>query len=268
MSPLIRPYDAKTARTKRDFRVNIPALLRDCADLDTVGFGAYHLILYAMWATRSCDLPDDDLILARCARMTKTTFKRRCGPTIREKLSIDPDTGRIFSRKLRRLAQQEEKYLYQQHLNAMPVPDAKATAPGPVDFDDPFRVQLLAAMGVGPDGLHPMNTSGRILGSISDMAEVERWLKMGLPEERILRVVRDVMKSNRNRGRVISSFRYFDRAMTEVAADLVEIENRLAVLRERKDERETAGDISRRNVREGTTPADIFGIVDSDPFAI
>lgn len=95
-------FNAKAARAKRPFPIWVDAFQRDTQHLEADEIGAYFLLLMAMWTRESCDLPDDDMRLARVARVSLTLWKRRIGPVIRE--FFHADDGVIFQKRLRKEA--------------------------------------------------------------------------------------------------------------------------------------------------------------------
>jgi uncharacterized protein YdaU (DUF1376 family) len=69
----------------------------DTGHLTTTEHGAYFLILMAMWRAGGC-LPDDDVRLARIAKLTLDKW-RRMSPTIREFMTVDGNA--IFQKRLK-----------------------------------------------------------------------------------------------------------------------------------------------------------------------
>lgn len=83
----------------------------------------------------------------------------------------------------------------------------------------PFRVRILAAMGLGESGL--TGRGGTMLGTQADMAEVARWLALpGMSAEVMLAEVRDIM--GRKTDGPPSSFKYFRPIMQRLSDALVE----------------------------------------------
>lgn len=74
----------------------------DCPHMNAGEVGAYMLILMAMWSTSTCDLPDDDVILARICKTTKTKWKRHYATQVRQLLKSED--GRIFCPNLKESA--------------------------------------------------------------------------------------------------------------------------------------------------------------------
>jgi len=78
------------------------AYLADTGHLTTLEHGAYLLILMAMWRAGG-KLPDDDLTLARCARMTRDKW-RHVSKTINSLLTKNRDGTVSQKRQLKELA--------------------------------------------------------------------------------------------------------------------------------------------------------------------
>jgi 5-methylcytosine-specific restriction endonuclease McrA len=66
----------------------------NCTHMSAAQVGAYMLILMAIWSTNTCDIPDDDVILARVCRTTKTIWKRHYSQAVRSLLKSE--SGRLF----------------------------------------------------------------------------------------------------------------------------------------------------------------------------
>jgi uncharacterized protein YdaU (DUF1376 family) len=60
----------------------VDAMLGDTMDLSAEEFGAYHLLLYAIWRSNGRPLPDDDKKLARICRVTVARWKRVLRPAL------------------------------------------------------------------------------------------------------------------------------------------------------------------------------------------
>lgn len=81
---------------------------------------------------------------------------------------------------------------------------------------EPFRVQLLAAMGIGPDGIAGPS---KFIGGQGDMAEAQRWLDLpGMTEGAILSEIRALTASKQDGPP--KSFRYFTAAMQRLSGQL------------------------------------------------
>lgn len=105
-------YNAVKARTKYGVTIWADAFVRDTLDLEGDEIGAYILILFAMWARESCDLPDDDRKLARIARKSKTTWVRRIRPALEPFFEVAD--GVWISGRLRKEAAKTEAFLKSQ----------------------------------------------------------------------------------------------------------------------------------------------------------
>lgn len=92
-------FNPKAARAKRPCPIWVDAFQRDTQHLEADEVGVYFLLLMAMWARETCDLPDDDGRLARIGRVSPTLWKRRIGPVVRAFLT-NAD-GTVFSKRLR-----------------------------------------------------------------------------------------------------------------------------------------------------------------------
>lgn len=103
------PFNAKKARTKYALPLWVDAFVRDTLDLSGDEIGAFNLILWAMWTRDSCDLPDDNRKLARVARATSQTWKRRIRPALEPFFQIENDAW--SNTRLRKEAAKTEKFL-------------------------------------------------------------------------------------------------------------------------------------------------------------
>lgn len=114
MNAMIREeFDAKSARTRQPLPLWAGAFDRATMEHTPEVIGAYMLILMAMWETKSCDLPADEKLLARVARVSPTIWRRRLAPVILPMLS--EENSRIFSKKLQENAEKTEEYCRKQH---------------------------------------------------------------------------------------------------------------------------------------------------------
>jgi len=105
-------FNAAKARTKYSCSIWVDAFLRDTLDLEADEFGAYHLLLYAMWSRESCDLPDDDRKLCRIARSSPQIWKRRIRASLER--FFDVENGLWISKRLRLEADKTERFLRSQ----------------------------------------------------------------------------------------------------------------------------------------------------------
>jgi uncharacterized protein YdaU (DUF1376 family) len=99
----VSEFNAKAARTKRPLPLWVDAFHRDTQDLSAEEVGAYFLLLTAMWTRESCDLPDDDVRLARVCRVSLAQWKRGIGPVMRTFLTAEG--GTVFSKRLKKEAE-------------------------------------------------------------------------------------------------------------------------------------------------------------------
>ena len=105
-------FNAQQARGKRPCPIWVDAFQRDTQHLSADEFGAYFLILMAMWTRESCDFPDDDNRLARVSRVSTRLWRSRIGPALRGFFqSID---GALISKRLRQEAAFTEEALQKQ----------------------------------------------------------------------------------------------------------------------------------------------------------
>lgn len=66
----------------------VDAYLADTTHLSTTEHGAYMLLLMAAWRRPGCDLPDDDVKLAKIAKQPLTNWLRRIRPALAEFFQI------------------------------------------------------------------------------------------------------------------------------------------------------------------------------------
>ena len=92
----------------------------------------------------------------------------------------------------------------------------KAAAASQQDPTD--REKLLAAMGVGPDGI--TGPTGAMIGRQTDMAEADKWTSAGLGLDAQCRVIQEVCERQRSRqpGWMPRGFGYFSNSMADLAA--------------------------------------------------
>jgi len=107
------------------------------------------------------------------------------------------------------------------HLEKSRVEAAKAAvdAAPPSANDFTHRERLLIAMGVDPVS-RISGPNGKILGTVTDMAEVAKWTAMGISEADQCRLVteRTAAMRARNPSFAVSRFAYFTGAMADLAA--------------------------------------------------
>lgn len=102
-------YNPQKARTKYACPIWVDAFLRDTLDLEADEFGAYHLILYAMWSREACNMPDDDRKLARVSRCSTKLWKSRIRPTLEPFFNVGG--GLWTNTRLSKEAAKTEKFL-------------------------------------------------------------------------------------------------------------------------------------------------------------
>ena len=73
------------------------AYLADTTHLTTIQHGAYLLLLMCAWRLPTCDLPDDDKLLARYTRLTNSQWKR-IKPDLLPFFKVE--NGRLIQKKL------------------------------------------------------------------------------------------------------------------------------------------------------------------------
>lgn len=105
-------YNPKKARTKYACPIWVDAFLRDTLELEADEFGAFHLILYAMWSREACNMPDDDRKLARVSRCSIRLWKSRIRPVLEPFFEIE--NGLWISTRLAKEALKTEKFLHNQ----------------------------------------------------------------------------------------------------------------------------------------------------------
>lgn len=104
-----KSYNPQKARTKYACPIWVDAFLRDTLDLEADEFGAYHLILYAMWSREACNMPDDDRKLARVSRCSTKLWKSRIRPTLEPFFNVGG--GLWTNTRLSKEAAKTEKFL-------------------------------------------------------------------------------------------------------------------------------------------------------------
>lgn len=107
-----KSYNPQKARTKYACPIWVDAFLRDTLDLEADEFGAYHLIIYAMWSREDCNMPNDDRKLARVSRCSTRLWKSRIRPALEPFFEIE--NGVWINTRLRKEAVKTEKFLRDQ----------------------------------------------------------------------------------------------------------------------------------------------------------
>lgn len=105
-------FNAAKSRSKRPCPLWVDAFQRDTQHLQADEVGAYICLLMAMWTRESCDLPDDDMRLARISRVSTRLWKSRVGPAVME--FFTRENGVVFSNRLREEAGYVERQVKQQ----------------------------------------------------------------------------------------------------------------------------------------------------------
>lgn len=102
-----------------------------------------------------------------------------------------------------------------QPLRTIKEPEAAAVAQVRDGLENEPRVKLLAAMGVGPDGIAGPS---KFIGNPLDMAEAENWRDMGLSVPKQCEIIADVCRRLRAKdpGWTPARFKYFTPAMADV----------------------------------------------------
>jgi uncharacterized protein YdaU (DUF1376 family) len=133
-------FNARAARAKRPCPIWFDAFLRDTQHLDAQGIGAYVLILGAMWARESCDLPDNDRQLATIARVSHRQWKAETGPMMRSFLTASD--GALYSKRLRQEAEYVERQLQAQ--SDRRASDAPKMSPSPSPTSPPKNGPIIS----------------------------------------------------------------------------------------------------------------------------
>lgn len=110
-------YDAASARTKLPVPIWVDSLIRDTLCLSPEQFGAWHLIIYAMWSNKALTLPDDDSALSTITRMHKLRWTRKIRPVLEPMFEVRGGTW--TNQRLAREAHYIESYLFKQHASGV-----------------------------------------------------------------------------------------------------------------------------------------------------
>ena len=105
-------YNAQKGRTKHSMPLWTDALVADTLELSVDEFGAYLLLLTAMWRRESLSLPDDPRKLRTISRVSQKLWNSRISPTLMP-FYVKSD-GQITHKKLREVANYVEAYLLTQ----------------------------------------------------------------------------------------------------------------------------------------------------------
>lgn len=162
-----KEFDAKDRRKARPCPIWVDAFVKDTLQNSPAEVGSYILILLSMWNARDVSLPDDDVVLARVARVHLKTWRRTLGPMIRDFLKVED--GRIFSPRLRQEAEVVEAFLTAQHVRGKsPKRDTESTfnadSQSSLELDNPLKdneQDTAPAIAAGTANLQPIDSSLR-----------------------------------------------------------------------------------------------------------
>lgn len=226
------------------------------AHLTLVEDGAYNRLLRLLWRSPNCSIPDDDAWVFRRLRAVSDEEKaailtvideflqRKAGlitsPRLLREFKKADETSRKRSEagkkggrpKAIEKTDKEVKpgFSFDKARQSIPEPEpepdiygggggsayAREADPISEHQPEPFRVQLLAAMGIGPDGIVGPS---KFIGGQGDMAEAKRWLDLpGMTEGAILAEIRALTASKQDGPP--KSFRYFTAAMQRLSGQL------------------------------------------------
>ncbi|MCR9276219.1 MAG: YdaU family protein [Rhodobacteraceae bacterium] len=205
-------YDAARARTKRPVPIWADALLRDTLHLSAEEVGAWHLLIYAMWARPTLDLPDNDRKLATITRMSTRKWRATIRPVMEPLFQVADGVWR--NRRLSEAARRTEEFCMSQSERSrmrdapyrgepLPLPEVDHPA-------DEYRSALLRACGL------PANHPGPVANE-AQMVEARRWqTDLGLSVTTITAEIGAVMNRRRD-GEPVQSLAYFTKAMERAA---------------------------------------------------
>lgn len=224
--------------------------LGDTLDLDASEVGAYLLLLMAQWQREGESLPNDHKKLQRVARCGRNW------PKVWESIGryFDTDENGVYSKRLRLEAQNVAakrevnaqngarggrakalKNIDAELANAKNPPERNSSIPEPEPYNiggggssacareavsqpenQTFRDRILAAMGVGPDGVIGPS---KFVGGQGDVAEAMRWLELpGITEDVAVRQVEEVSKAKADGP--AHKFSYFTPAMRRLSGEM------------------------------------------------
>ncbi|WP_435170787.1 YdaU family protein [Falsirhodobacter sp. 1013] len=221
--------------------------LADTLHLTTEQHGAYCLLLMTMWRS-GASLPNDP---AKLARITRVSPKRwpSVWAEIQSFFAVEGDeiTNPRLTKEYQKAVSisQERKTAGKKGGEAKALKSNKAPVAIASDLlkhsqkpepeaasqqtreretaaasqqDPTDREKLLAAMGVGPDGI--TGPTGAMIGRQADMVEADKWAAAGLDLDAQCRVIREVCERQRSRqpGWMPRGFGYFSHSMADVAA--------------------------------------------------
>ena len=229
------------------------AYLADTRHLTMEEHGAYMLLLMLAWRSPDCCLPDDGKRLARMLGITpkKWTALREAltGPSMfqagngvlrQKRLTRERDFVLRQSEVQRKNAEARwkrkplenkdsndaaasDRHMPNQCQTYAPTPTPTPTptvgsgegSAGANARDDPtLRERILAAIGVGPDGI--IGPSAKVIGTAADMELAARWkADLGLDEREIIMIVAETMAAKTDGPPV--SFKYFNQPMQRLS---------------------------------------------------
>lgn len=215
------------------------AYLADTTHLSTEEHGAYLLLLSAMWR-RNGWVPDHDKDNARILGLTPSKWRK-----IKVRLAgfLIFEDGQITQKNLLKIWKNTQEKIAKNRENGskggrpksnenkdigkasgsvsdnpnktIPEPEPEPYTDAEASVVDTAREKLLEAMGL-PDGIAG---ASRFIGGVNDMAEAEKWEKMGIPISQQCEVIREtcVRQRKNNPGWTPHSFKYFTGKMQDLA---------------------------------------------------
>ena len=202
------------------------AYLADTTGLSTEEHGAYLLLLMAAWRTRTCSLPDDDVRLARMARVGTKKW-RRIRPAVLEAF-FDLDDGQWTQKRLlverKRTAMLRHQRSEAGKASALKRQQTRSTSVG--TERQPSTPSLYTKVDDGDEAAVRHALGRKVLGIIGalndpscrlDYSRVSAWLGGGATPEEILDTVTRV--TARKTDGLPSSLKYFDKAIARTVQD-------------------------------------------------
>ena len=209
------------------------AYLADTKHLTTEEHGAYLLLLMCAWRTRGCFLDDDDKKLSRMVGVSPSKWKR-LRPVIASLFTVRD--GKWKQKKLTKTYEKVSKKVSalkenaarggratalknQQNLSADGAETEQQIPPNGTRNHNHNHIEednnILSSDGIkvdyaelGKELITKHNLSRRI-----DYLPLKTWLNAGIKPELIRRVVQDVSERAAVSGKVINSFKFFEREM-------------------------------------------------------
>lgn len=176
--------------------------------LSAEDFGAWHLLIYAMWARPSLDLPDSDRMLAQICRVSSQKWKKRIRPTMEPLFQIGGEAW--HNQRLRIEASYVEKICLAQHRRRVAADETQG------DFEfaprDAFESMVL-------------NVCKSVRHQAFDdlqMDEAKRWVSdLGLSIAQVEKEMRAVL-ARRHSKSPLQSIHYFTPSMQRLAGRIAE----------------------------------------------